>query len=247
MNKRAPSCPMRRSTRSGGWPTMSDARVTTTLADEQSRRSIRTDLASNVLVEAGAGSGKTQMLAERMAGGVAVGTYRVEEMAAVTFTRKAASELRGRFHLALEAELQTRSAPEEVARIQSALSNLERFFAGTIHSFCARLLRERPVESGVAPGFTELDEVQDQELRQRIWREFLTSARAQGDPDMLALMDAEIRPKDLDSAFATVCGNDDVEFPEGKATCPDPKRAWKALQDFWNELQKDLPGAIDDG
>ena len=51
------------------------------------------------------GSGKTQMLAERMAAGVAAGVYQVEHMAAVTFTRKAASELRGRFHLALEREL----------------------------------------------------------------------------------------------------------------------------------------------
>ena len=59
----------------------------------------------------------------------------------------------------------------------SSHPNLERFFAGTIHSFCARLLRERPVESGVSPGFTELDEVQDLELRQRVWREFITNAR----------------------------------------------------------------------
>src|SRR5205823_503683 len=101
--------------------------------------------------EAGAGSGKTQMLAERMAAGVAAGVYHVEHMAAVTFTRKAASELRGRFHLALEAELKARDTGREateqngerIARIQTALSNLERFFAGTIHSFCARLLRER--------------------------------------------------------------------------------------------------------
>jgi ATP-dependent helicase/nuclease subunit A len=124
--------------------------------DQESRRQIREELLTNILVEAGAGSGKTQMLAERMAAGVAEGVYHVEHMAAVTFTRKAASELRGRFHLALESELAKargrslpgrRSDPERVARVSSALSNLERFFAGTIHSFCARLLRERPVES----------------------------------------------------------------------------------------------------
>ena len=66
---------------------------------------IREELLTNILVEAGAGSGKTQMLAERMAAGVAAGVYQVEHMAAVTFTRKAASELRGRFHLALEGAL----------------------------------------------------------------------------------------------------------------------------------------------
>src|SRR5213083_2419657 len=117
--------------------------------DRESRRLIREDLLTNMLVEAGAGSGKTQMLAERMAAGVAAGVYQVEHMAAVTFTRKAASELRGRFHLALEKALEGTAAggghqTEETARVQHALSNLERFFAGTIHSFCARLLRERP-------------------------------------------------------------------------------------------------------
>src|SRR5437762_10746911 len=191
---------------------MPDSRIT----DEQSRRAIREDLLTNMLVEAGAGSGKTQMLAERMAAGVAEGVYPIEHMAAVTFTRKAASELRGRFHLALEARLesarQAKAPDAEIRRLQAALSNLERFFAGTIHSFCARLLRERPVESGVSPGFTELDEVQDLELRQRVWREFVSSTRAAGDPDMMALLDAGVRPADLDKAFATVGLHDGVDF-----------------------------------
>src|SRR5580700_3443374 len=143
--------------------------------DQQSRQLIREELLTNILVEAGAGSGKTQMLAERMAAGVAAGVYQIEQMAAVTFTRKAASELRGRFHLALEKRLLDNSGqPEETARVHDALSNLERFFAGTIHSFCARLLRERPVESGVSPGFSELDELEDLELRRRAWRDFIT-------------------------------------------------------------------------
>src|SRR5262245_62331549 len=114
---------------------MSDSRA----IDRESRLRIREELLENILVEAGAGSGKTQMLAERMAAGVANGVYQVEHMAAVTFTRKAASELRGRFHLALEKELVMASASpsrpadlERIARLRSALSNLERFFAGTI-------------------------------------------------------------------------------------------------------------------
>jgi ATP-dependent helicase/nuclease subunit A len=218
--------------------------------DRESRRLIREELLTNILVEAGAGSGKTQMLAERMSAGVAAGVYKVEQMAAVTFTRKAASELRGRFHLALEKALQDNSRGAryqagEAARVHHALSNLERFFAGTIHSFCARLLRERPVESGVSPGFTELDEVQDLELRKRVWRDFTSSARSAGDADMLALLQADVRPKDLDSAFATVCLNEDVEFPPGDGVCPDPKAGWRALETFWTELQKHLPSPID--
>ena len=213
--------------------------------DAQSRRLIREELTTNILVEAGAGSGKTQMLAERMAAGVADGVYQIEHLAAVTFTRKAASELRGRFHLALEAELAKATGAARIGRLQSALSNLERFFAGTIHSFCARLLRERPVESGVSPGFTELDEVRDLELRRRAWREFVTSARADGDAAMIALVETEVRPKDLDSAFAIICDNEDVHFPPGDAECPDPKAAWKALERFWKELKTHLPASID--
>jgi ATP-dependent helicase/nuclease subunit A len=104
---------------------MADARA----IDAASRRTIREELAANILVEAGAGSGKTQMLAERMAAGIAAGVYQVEHIAAVTFTRKAASELRGRFHLALEHELATARAAQRpgdanqaarLARIEAA-------------------------------------------------------------------------------------------------------------------------------
>jgi ATP-dependent helicase/nuclease subunit A len=220
--------------------------------DRESRRIVREELLTNLLVEAGAGSGKTQMLAERMAAGVAAGVYGIEHMAAVTFTRKAASELRGRFHLALENQLREvdriRDHVERALarqRLEGALGNLERVFAGTIHSFCARLLRERPVESGVSPGFTELDEVQALELRKRTWRDFVTSTRSAGDPDMMALLDADVRPKDLDAAFATICLHEDMEFPAGDAECPDPKTARRALEKFWKELQKHLPSDID--
>ena len=204
---------------------MRSATVTKPLSDEQSRRTIREDLQTNLLVEAGAGSGKTQMLAERMAAGIASGAYEIEHIAAVTFTRKAASELRGRFHLALENQtpwahrraLILDREPRDHASDRAsnaALGNLERFFAGTIHSFCARLLRERPVESGVSPGFTELDEVQDEELRNRAWRDFITSARSVGDPRHAGSA-RDRRPADAISTPRSpiICGNEDVEFP----------------------------------
>src|SRR3954464_3591418 len=111
------------------------------LIDQESRRIIREELLTNILVEAGAGSGKTQMLAERMAAGVAAGVYQGEHMAGGTVTRKAASGLRGRLHPALEAAAVKARAgvsgqpvdAARLARLHAALSNLERFFAGTIH------------------------------------------------------------------------------------------------------------------
>src|SRR5262245_37327196 len=104
--------------------------------DQAARDRIARDLDVNLIVEAGAGSGKTRELSARMAAGIASGVYALDGMAAVTFTRKAAAELRGRFQLALEEQLAAGGSPDRQTRIQSALSNLERFFAGTIHSFC---------------------------------------------------------------------------------------------------------------
>ncbi|MEO7133884.1 MAG: UvrD-helicase domain-containing protein, partial [Vicinamibacterales bacterium] len=220
------------------------------LNDEQSRAAIITDLDRNLLVEAGAGSGKTHMMAARMAAGIASGKYQIEHMAAVTFTRKAASELRGRFQLALEDLLVAGIAgvqlqPEQAARVHQALGNLERFVSGTIHSFCAHLLRERPVESGLAPGFSELDETDDAEVRAEAWRDFLAHARTTGHPLLQELRDAGIKTGLLQKAFETVCDLEDVEFPSGNAQRPNIADVWRKLDQFWLALSKLLPKTID--
>jgi ATP-dependent helicase/nuclease subunit A len=216
------------------------------LPDQDARDLIMTRLDLNLLVEAGAGSGKTHSLAERMTAGIATGRYRIEEMAAVTFTRKAAAELRGRFQLSLEARLKEAKEEPVRVRVRTALGSLERLFAGTIHSFCAHLLRERPVEAQLAPGFTELDEVEDVTLRRRAWRDFLARERARESAVLRELAEAGVRPADLDNAFDTVCTFEEVRFPPGDAGCPGPKPAWAAVDRFWKELAAKLPDEISD-
>ena len=216
------------------------------LVDEQSRRTIEERLDVNILVEAGAGSGKTHSLANRMAAGIASGRYEVEHLAAVTFTRKAAAELRGRFQLALETRL-PRAGGDERARIERALAGLEHLFAGTIHSFCAHLLRERPVEAGVAPGFSELDELDDEEARKRAWRDYLSLLRGRDSSLLDDLQRARVSAKDLDRAFATVCTFDEVDFPPGDAREPDAAPARAAAEAFWRKLEALMPKAVDPG
>jgi ATP-dependent helicase/nuclease subunit A len=219
------------------------------LSDQDARDSIGTMLDRNLLVEASAGSGKTHSLTQRMVAGIASGHYLVDHMAAVTFTRKAAAELRGRFRLALEERL-TREADEQArARLAAALANVERFFAGTIHSFCARLLHERPVEAGLAPGFTELDDVSDAELRERHWREYLGLLRSGAVPRDVAdawteLQQAGIRPADLDSAFRILCTFEEIHFPPGDGQPPDVRAGWAAFDQFWTKLEALLPASI---
>ena len=212
--------------------------------DQAARDFIRRRLDVNVLVEAGAGSGKTECLAQRMAAGVLEGQYEVQHMAAVTFTRKAAAELRGRFQLTLERALGEEPDPVRQARARHALRHLERLFAGTIHAFCAHLLRERPVEAGVAPGFTELDEIDQMKQQRRAWRDYLDRERAAGSAVLRDLLDAGVRPTDLDDAFDTVCNYGEVAFPVGAAPRPDPAPARAALDRFWTGLNALLPGGV---
>jgi len=209
--------------------------------DQPARDLISARLDINLLVEAGAGSGKTECLARRMAAGVLEGRYKVEEMAAVTFTRKAAAELRGRFQLTLERALADEQDATKRPRAQQALRHLERLFAGTIHAFCAHLLRERPVEAGVAPGFTELDEIAEMDQRRWAWRDYLDRQRGQGSPALRELLDAGARPVDLDRAFDKVCNYPEVDFPAGDAPRPDPTQARAALERFWAALIALLP------
>ena len=218
----------------------------TVLSDAAARTRIRTELTRSLLVEAGAGSGKTHEMAARMAAGVAAGVYHIEQMAAVTFTRKAAAELRGRFQLALEDELKAAHDDQRRRRVAEALARIERFFSGTIHAFCARLLRERPIEAEVAPGFGELDEVDDRLAREASWREFRARARQNGDADLALITAAGIKAQDLDGAFATVCLYEDVEFDAIDVPAPDPSEAWQKLAAFWKIIEKELPDPIAD-
>ena len=100
-------------------------------------------------VEASAGTGKTTELVNEIANAIALGVP-VERIVAVTFTHQAAGEMKLRVRQKLEG---MRTA--ETAR---ALQHLDRAFIGTIHSFCATLLRQRPVEARVDPEFIELDQ-----------------------------------------------------------------------------------------
>ena len=149
--------------------------------DQSARDLITRELDKNVLVEAAAGTGKTTSLVAHMISLITHGECRVDELAAVTFTRKAAAELRARFQVGLEKAAREATGLEK-ERLVEAVRHVERAFLGTIHSFCARLLRERPVEAGVDSEFTELDDALDRELRRRAWSEHAERLIAGDDP-----------------------------------------------------------------
>ena len=126
--------------------------MTAPLLDIAARERIRRDLDATLVVEAAAGTGKTTELVARIVALVRSGRTTVDRILSVTFTDLAAGEMK----LRLRAELETARAgatAEERDRLTSALERLEVAPIGTIHSFCADLLRERPVEARVDPVF----------------------------------------------------------------------------------------------
>ena len=131
------------------------------LADRADREQIATALDDTLIVEAAAGTGKTTELVRRIVRVIQTGRAEVTEIVAVTFTEKAAGELKLRLREALE-EARGGSVSEsaERDRLDRALGRLEEAEVSTIHGFCADLLRERPVEARIDPLFTVLTEAQ---------------------------------------------------------------------------------------
>ena len=137
--------------------------------DEKARERIRTSLEESLIVEAAAGTGKTSELIHRIVAVIERGED-VERIVAVTFTRKAAGELKLRLRQELDralGEARASSALADARNLENALEHLEEAHIGTIHSFCAEILRERPVEANIDPSFVGLEESQ----AKRVYRE----------------------------------------------------------------------------
>jgi ATP-dependent helicase/nuclease subunit A len=210
-------------------------------SDQPARDRIVSDLSTNMLVEAGAGSGKTTSLVDRMVALVAQGTP-VEHIAAVTFTRKAANELRERFQLRLEQRLREASGSDALAATYGrALRELDRAFLGTIHSFCSRMLHEHPLEVSLDPGFSELEELELSELQKTFWRKWFDQARRAEDAELRELARIGVDPLMLFDSFAVVAKYPDVDFPIQPSAPPDMRPCRRAILELLASARKLMP------
>ncbi|MFO0601409.1 MAG: UvrD-helicase domain-containing protein [Myxococcaceae bacterium] len=121
--------------------------------DHSERSRLLDDLDSTFVVEAAAGTGKTTVLVERVVALVRRGRARLSEIIAVTFTEKAAGEMKLRLRTRLEKVRTAATVDVERQRLTDALEELEIMRIGTIHGLCADFLRENPVEAGIDPLF----------------------------------------------------------------------------------------------
>ncbi len=123
------------------------------LVDQRERDAIRTAFDRTLVVEAAAGTGKTTEAIARIVALICAGRAHLSQIACVTFTEKAAGEMKLRLRTELDRRKEAEKEPAIVARLVQALRELEEARIGTIHGFCADILRERPVEARVDPLF----------------------------------------------------------------------------------------------
>jgi ATP-dependent helicase/nuclease subunit A len=199
--------------------------------DRADRDAARLRLDANVVVEAGAGTGKTTLLTDRILF-LVLGWDRpeavcVDRVVALTFTEKAAGEIKLRLSERLvelvarlsgaalapsaqeradrtRGELRERFLKEDaevLTRARAALADLDKAPIGTIHSFCSQLLRLHPVEAGVDPGFRVDEGEAFEELFESEWARWLDAELGERPPDREAWLEL-LAAADLDEIEA---------------------------------------------
>lgn len=162
-------------------------------ADLADRDRARTSRSETLVLEAGAGTGKTTLLVDRILSLILEGDARITEIAAVTFTENAAATLKLRLRERLERARGRADLPEGAReRATLAIDTLERAQVSTIHALCAAILQERPLECGVVPGFRTADEAQAEALFAEAWDEWLAERLDASDPVLAEAVRAEI-------------------------------------------------------
>ncbi len=182
--------------------------------DASARLRFKTVFDRTFLVEAGAGTGKTTLLVDRLVSALARGVTDAPGLVAITFTERAAAELQIRIRQALEQAVtrgvaslpaHTReglegidpAAPEVDKRLRKALAELDRAHISTIHAFCHEMLVTRPLEAGVDPAGTGLD---NEALQKRVKEEVTASwleAQEAGEEAVRGWVDLGFRTDDV--------------------------------------------------
>ena len=151
------------------------ARVTGWTPNPEQREAI--EARGRVFVSAGAGTGKTAVLVERFVRAVCDEGVDVDSVLVITYTKRAAGELRAR----IRAELRNRGRADLARELDGA-------WISTIHGFCNRLLKTYPFQAGLDPRFRELDESQAAVLSGEAFDEALAAFCADGDPERIQLL-----------------------------------------------------------
>ncbi len=169
--------------------------------DQPERDRLRTEVGGTSFVEAGAGTGKTTTIVDRVRHLVATGGLAdIGGLAAITFTEAAAAELRDRLRRGLEqGALDPALDDAGRARCRAAVDGIDEASISTLHGFAQRLLAEFPLEAGIPPGFEVADPIEAAVAFGERWDAFVDDLLADPalEPALLRAFQLGGRPKDL--------------------------------------------------
>ena len=165
-------------------------------------RAIAVDPSRNVVLEASAGTGKTRVLVERYVNLLRAGID-PDHILAITFTRKAAAEMRDRIIERLREA--SRTSQLDMARWRDLKDHLGDIAISTIDAFCLSLLREFPLEADVDPGFDLADDTEAPRLISESLDQALRICRSIArDDDDVALVFAQLGERRLRTGLAAL-------------------------------------------
>ena len=199
---------------------------------------------TNFVVCAAAGSGKTTALVGRMVSLIRTGAP-VGDLVAITFTKKAAAEMQGRFYEELHAARVAATDPTEARRLGRALQDLAQCFIGTIHAFCARLLRGRSERIGIPRDFTPgLEDREKRELREQFWQRYLQTVWDERPERMEELLGAGVNLGELEGFFGDLVRVPELEvYTDGPEAPPRLDGALREAEAFLGEWGGFIPAS----
>lgn len=183
--------------------------------EDKNRLQILNDFAPNILIEAGAGSGKTTILVNRILNQIKNTEISLDKMVAITFTEKAAIGLQERFQENLF-KAHTQAEGEQKEKLKRAIEDMDKIHISTIHSFCSSMLKEMPFEAGLSLDFTIVRDDQDAVFKKGIFAQFCENDQTAFDPEIseikLRMGEVAINPDSLADTFCAICEKDGISW-----------------------------------
>ncbi len=189
---------------------MKEPKSLKTAGDSNARQRAVEDTDRSFVVEASAGTGKTRTLLDRilhtvLESGPAGTPLPLSRICAITFTEKAAGEMKVRLRQELEKRLlDAGTPPDRLKRVEDALTDLETASISTFHSFAVSLLKERPIEAGLDPRFAALDEMRGELFFRDVWEQWLSRALEERHPVLEKALRNGFHLQDLASLAAAL-------------------------------------------
>lgn len=180
------------------------------LCEEDQRRQLVNEFDYNVLVEAGAGSGKTTIIINRIINQLIDTKITINKIVAITFTNKAANELKDRLQKELRLKAKDNSISEESRyKLSQVLENIDKIHISTIHSFCNSMLRERPFDANLSLGFKFVEESEANEIKRKVFEDFIKNVEKKENDKIQSL---GVNSSQLMHSFLYLADKKDIEI-----------------------------------